>query len=133
MKQVNLLLTIGLILLLVSCGGKKSKTENADTSAETATEQADDYKAIAEDYCACMRPMADLYKKIKELTAAGDVDGLTDLMDELETTSEAADDCVDNVYEKHGEVEDEASFEARFRQECPEVAALIAEMDEEEG
>lgn len=117
----------------MACGGKKSKTEDSgSTTAQTTTETNDTYKEMAEEFCACMRPMADLYKKIKELTAAGDVDSLSDLMDELETTSEEADDCSDAIYEKHGEAEDDSKFEARFRQECPQVAALIAEMEEAE-
>ena len=133
MNQIKLLCCLCLLFFLVACGGKKSKTENADATNQVTTEQDDTYKAMAEELCACMRPMADLYKKIKELTAAGDVDGLSDLMDDLETTSEAADDCIDAINEKHGDAEDESEFKARFRQECPQVAALIAEMEEEEG
>lgn len=131
MKLFNLLWSLSLIVFLVACSGKKDKTTEGATTETTAVE-GNPYEAMAADLCNCMKPMADLYKKIKELTAAGDVDTLTGLMDELETASEEADECVDALYEKHGEPEDNTKYEDQFRKTCPEVADLISQMEEEE-
>lgn len=132
MAQIRILLALPLLFLFVGCSGKKDKSNTDNTTAEVTTIEEDQYRDRAADWCACMRPLADMYKKIKELSAAGNVDELSTLMDELETATEEAETCTDRLEEKYGAPDDEAAFLARFRQECPQVAALITEMDEAE-
>lgn len=134
MKQFNLFCCLALLFLLTACGGKEKNEQAGDNSTETTTETAtsaeSQEEAMAKDLCNCMQPITDLYKKIKGLTADGNVDALSDMMDDLEDASEEADECVDALYEKYGEMADESKEETILRKVCPEVADLLVEMEE---
>lgn len=113
MKRFKLLLLFGLIgILLSSCKGK------------------DPYSEMADAMCKCMKPMAEMYNKIEQLSTSGNTQELQALMGQLEQTAEEAEECTGRMEEKYGEPEDEEKAKETLKKACPEVAAIMEKAEE---
>ena len=80
------------------------------------------YDLFAEDLCTCMKPMAELQKKLMALTESGDQAGMMSLFDEASKVDEEGQACIMALEKKHGVIqgpEEEAKAEEAMRKACP--------------
>lgn len=97
----------------------------------TACQQSASADDMAADLCECMRPMAESFKAIESLSAAGEVDALEDAMESLDATTQAADECTADLEEKYGDAleEQETKIKELMVEKCPEVARAMQEAE----
>jgi len=113
MKKFPLFILLILGLSMISCKGKKMKT---------------DYNAMAKELCDCMNPLVKMNEKIQELTQAGDTEAVGEMFSELEAKFAEGEQCALDLEKKYGDMntpEAEAKAKAAIRKTCPKVADMM--------
>lgn len=91
-------------------------------------EKKDKYEAFAEDFCACMKPMADFQKDIMKKMEEGKQEEIMGMLEQGQKIDADGQTCMADLEEKHGKIEgEEAEAKAMeaLRKVCPDVIALM--------
>jgi hypothetical protein len=117
---------------LVGCK-KKADVDSGETSTPEVTDGIN-FDAMATDMCNCSSDLLGGMKKLKDLTAAGDTDGLTKLVAEMEPKTAEMEKCIAALEAKYPGIDGnpayEAKAEAALAKNCPEYAAAMKGMGE---
>ena len=96
------------------------------------TPKKDKYEAFAIDLCACFRPMVDIQKDITDLIERGNQDSLLIIIDKVQKIDEDGQACVAALEKKYvviqGEEEEIKAVKA-LRRVCPDIAAMMEEVE----
>lgn len=86
-----------------------------------------DYDQMAKDLCSCMRPLADMNKKIQTLVAEGKTDEVSALFADVEKIAGEGEACAKGLEEKYGTVEGESEMKASaaLKKHCADIAAML--------
>lgn len=103
------------VVLFAACGGGDQK----------------DYDQMAKDLCSCMRPLADMNQKIKELVEEGKTDEVTKLFADVERIAAEGEACATSLEGKYGAVEGESEQKASaaLKKHCPDIATLLEQSE----
>lgn len=115
---------------LVGCKKKAPADAGDDVKEETST--GINFDAMATEMCDCSSDLLGGMKKLQELTAAGDTDGLAKLAEEMEPKAAEMEKCIASLEAKYpgieGNAEYEAKAEAALTKNCPEYAQAMQAM-----
>ena len=133
--QIHFLLIVAVFLFAFGCknaenqnvsGSEATVSENETTSSEEISSPLlsdEEYAAMAQELCDCMKPLVDLQNKVNSLTP----DEIRGMVDEIEKISQTGDKCVADLEAKYGKVEGRAAEEKAdeaFKKACPYVAGM---------
>jgi len=112
-----------MLISVTACNRKATKDIKQQESKLTVYEQ------IVTEMCDCFSDLFPLMEKQKELTEAGDTEGLTQLMEKVMPILEETGKCAETLEEKysHIDMEDEANIaklDEAAKTHCPEIANL---------
>ena len=104
--------TIATILTFSACGGGNAKQ---------------DFDQMAKDLCNCMRPLADMNQKIKQLVNEGKTTEVANLFTEVERLATEGEVCATSLEDKYGIVEKESEDKAAaaLKKHCPDIAKML--------
>ena len=92
--------------------------------------QKDKYELFAEDLCICMKPMAELQKKLMTLSESGDEAAMQALFEDASKADQEGQACMLKLEEKHGRIEgpeEEEKAMNALRKVCPDIVAMMEE------
>jgi hypothetical protein len=98
--------------------------------AAAGCSKKDKYEAFAEDFCTCMKPMADFQKEIMTMMEEGKQEEVMAMLEKGQKIDEDGQACMAKLEEKHGRIEgEEAENKAMeaLRKICPDIIALMEE------
>ncbi len=101
------------ILAAAGCGQKKDK-----------------YDAFAEDFCVCMKPMADFQKEFMAMMEEGRQEDMMAMLEKSQQIDQDGQACMAELEKKHGLIEgEEAEAKAMeaLRKACPDIIAMMEE------
>jgi acyl carrier protein phosphodiesterase len=108
----SFLLLLLLFFLLIGC----KKQNNADQ--------------IAQELCACMKPLMAVYEQANSLSEDDDLDAITNAMTKMEKTATESEQCADALDAKYGKLDDrEDEIQAAMQRACPEILQKMNEID----
>jgi len=113
MKKTIQFLLLAAVFAVAGCGQKKDK-----------------YDAFAEDFCKCMKPMADFQNEIMGMMEAGNQEAIMSMLEKGQKIDEDGQNCMSALEVKHGVIEgEEAEAKAMeaLRKACPDIIALMEE------
>ena len=86
-----------------------------------------EYDDLAKDLCTCMRPIADMNTKVKNLLQQQKMAEVQALFSQLEQLSEDGEACTKNLELKYGVIEGEQEIKANqaMAKHCPDIAKMI--------
>lgn len=89
------------------------------------------YDQMAKDLCSCMRPLADVNEKIKDLVKEGKTDEVAALFAEVEKIASTGEACAQSLEEKYGMVEGEKEVKATaaLKKNCPDIARMLEQSE----
>ncbi len=101
-----------LITSFISCQEKQSTNEQDE---------------IATVRCKCMRPLADMNKKVQKLMREGKMEEVQALFSQLESLSQEADECTAVLEVKYGVLNEESLQKANnaMKKQCPDIVELL--------
>lgn len=90
-----------------------------------------DYDQMAKDLCSCMRPLADVNKKIKTLVAEGKVEEVAAIFADVEKIAKEGEACAKVLEDKYGVVEGESEIKASaaLKKHCPEISEMLEQSE----
>ncbi len=91
---------------------------------EQSTNEQDE---IATVRCKCMRPLADMNKKVQKLMQQGKMEEVQALFSQLESLSQEADKCTAVLEVKYGVLSEESQQKATgaMKKQCPDIVELL--------
>ncbi len=91
-----------------------------------------DYDQMAKDLCSCMRPLADMNKKIKNLVNEGKTEEVAQLFAEVEEIAGKGEACALSLEERYGAVEGESETKASaaLKKHCPDIAEMLEQSED---
>jgi len=114
MKTVNLALLF-VISLFFSCANQN------------------DNEQIAEELCACLRPIVDVYEETKNLSEEDSTADIQEAMEKMERAAAESDACADRLNEKYGDLADrQEEVEASMQKVCPDIVNAMNEIESTE-
>ena len=89
------------------------------------------YDQMAVDLCGCMRPLADVNQKIKQLINEGKTSEAAALFEEVEKVSTKGEACANALEEKYGIVDEkgERKASAALKKHCPDIAKMLEQTE----
>jgi hypothetical protein len=96
--------------------------------AAAGCKSKDKYEAMAEDLCTCMKPMADLQKKLMSMIDEGRQEDIMNLSEEAQKVDEDGQACIRQLEKKHGQIkgaEEETKAMDALRKICPDIVELM--------
>ena len=99
-------------------------------AAAGCSQQKDKYAAFAEDFCTCMKPMAEFQKEIMTMMSEGKQEEIMGMLERGQKIDEDGQACMAELEKKHGRIEgEEAETKAMeaLRKTCPDIMALMEE------
>ncbi len=98
--------------------------------AAAGCSKKDKYDAFAEDFCKCMKPMADFQTEIMAMMQEGKQEEIMSMLEKGQQIDEEGQTCMAELEKKHGRIEgEEAEGKAMesLRKICPDIIALMEE------
>ena len=91
---------------------------------EQSTNEQDE---IATVRCKCIRPLADMNKKVQKLMQQGKMEEVQALFRQLESLSKEADECTAVLEVKYGVLSEERlqSANSAMKKQCPDIVTLL--------
>ncbi len=114
-------------LLLFSC---KSDTKNTNTKKSAAA----DFDKMAQELCKCMRPLAEMNTKVKQLVEEGKTQEVAALFPEIERLSSEGEACAADLETIYGVIEGENEKKAKvaLKKACPDIASMLDQAEQME-
>ena len=134
MKNIFTAMLLVTCFFFLGCGSKESKSP--EQKKPTVSKEFD-YKGMAEAFCNCMRPTFELQQKLAKLAEAGKEEEIASYQDQIIQVQEEGRNCVYDVEDKYGEVEEsehEEKTRAALDKACPKIMEMmeLAEEAQEE-
>ncbi len=131
MKNYLFFLLLAATWLQFGCGSSESKVTEAETETAEVEPQAArdiDYDEMANEFCACMRPMFEFQEKVMQLAGEGKNNEIEAMRDQAMKVQADGETCVTSLEEKYGIVEgkeNEAKATAALEKTCPDIMAVM--------
>ncbi len=93
-----------------------------------------DTDQIAKELCDCLRPIVEVYNDTQGLSAEDSAEDIQAAMEKMDQAAAESDACADRMDEKYGDLEEkQEAVEAAMQRVCPDIVAVMNEIEESEN